>query len=108
MSLLFPTLPEQPGLTARYSALLYTLIHLLLEVGSRGPGLGPQDKAPRFISHVPLFLWGGNHAASRRTAGVYTHRAFKWEQGQAHKTLRQPHGNLQLSGSMVRMADRAR
>ena len=83
ISLSFPTLPEQPGLTARYSALLYTLIHLLLEVGNRGPGLGPQDKAPRFISHVPLFLWGGNHAASRRTAGVYTHRVFKWEeQGQ--------------------------
>ena len=81
MSLSFPTLPEQPGLTARYSALLYTLIHLLLEIGNRGPGLGPQDKAPRFISHVPLFFWGGNHAASRRTAGVYTYiyRAFKWE-----------------------------
>ncbi|OCK94949.1 uncharacterized protein K441DRAFT_659394 [Cenococcum geophilum 1.58] len=27
MSLSFPTLPEQPGLTARYSVFLYTLIH---------------------------------------------------------------------------------
>ena len=53
--------------------------------------MGPQDKALRFISHVLLFFWGGNYAVSRRTAGVYTHRAFKWEQGQAYKTiLRQP------------------
>ena len=87
MSLSFPTLPEQPGLTTRYSALLYTLIHLLLEIGNRGPRLGPQDKAPRFISHVPLFLWGGNYAVSRRTAGIYTYRAFKWEQGQAYKLI---------------------
>ena len=40
MNLSFPTLPEQPRLTARYSALLYTLIHLLLEIGNRGPRLG--------------------------------------------------------------------
>ena len=40
MSLSFPTLPEQPGLTTRYSALLYTS-HLLLEVGIGDPGWGP-------------------------------------------------------------------
>ena len=39
MSLSFPTLPEQPGLTARYFALLYTS-HLLLEVGIGDPGWG--------------------------------------------------------------------
>ena len=38
---LIPHPTRQPGLTARYSALLYTLIHLLLEVGNRGPRLGP-------------------------------------------------------------------
>ena len=106
ISLSFPTLPEQPGLTVRYSALLYTLIHLLLEIGNRGPGLGPQDKAPRFISHVPLFFWGGNHAASRRTAGVYTHTGHL--NGSKGRHTRQFYGNLQLRGSMVRMADRAR
>ena len=58
MSLSFPTLPEQPGLTVRYSALLYTLIHLLLEIGNRGPGLGPQDKVPRFISLRPAIPLG--------------------------------------------------
>ena len=93
MSLSFPTLPEQPGLTAWYSALLYTLIHLLLEIGNRGPRLGPWDKAPRSFSYVPLFFWGGNHAASRRTAGVYTHTHIGHSNGSKGRHTR-PYGNL--------------
>ena len=58
MSLSFPTLPEQPGLTVRYFALLYTLIHLLLEIGNRGPRLGPWGKAPRSFSSRPTVFLG--------------------------------------------------
>ena len=43
---------------------------------------GPRTRHLDSFLHVPLFLWGGNHAASRKTAGVYIHMAFKWEQGQ--------------------------
>jgi hypothetical protein len=80
---LIPHPTRQPGLTARYSALLYTL-------GIGDLGWGPRIRHLDLFLHVPLFLWGGNHAASRRTAGVYTHRAFKWEQGQdngIHKVI---------------------
>ena len=63
---LIPHPTRQPGLTARYSALLYTL-------GIGDLGWGPRIRHLDLFLHVPLFLWGGNHAASRRTAGVYTH-----------------------------------
>jgi len=102
MSLLFPTLPKQPGLTAWYSALLYTSIHLYSStIGSVGevartigcrrygigdPGWGPGTKHLDLFLYVLLFLWGGNHAASRRPVGVYTHTHIgqSKEQGQAH------------------------
>ena len=109
ISLSFPTLPKQPGLTARYSALLYTLIHLLLEIGNRGPRLGPQDKVPRFISSCPAILLGWKSCYKQEDyRRIHTDKAFRWEQGQTHKTLQQSYGNLQSSGSMARMADRAR
>ena len=102
MSLSFPTLPEQLGLTTQYSDLLYTLIHLYSStIGSVGeaeriigcrkyrigdPGWDPGTKHLDLFLHILLFLWGGNHAASRRPAGVYiyTHIGRLKEQGQAH------------------------
>ena len=110
MNLSFPTLPVQPGLTARYSVFLYTSIHpaifwycwqykylgvgawctpttsteLSALIGCRrweigDLGWGRRTRHLDLFLHVPLFLWGGNHAASRRPAGVYiyTHRAIK-------------------------------
>jgi hypothetical protein len=104
MSLSFPTLPEQPGLTARYSVFLYTSIHpaifwycwqykylvigawwtpttstkLSAPIGCRRYKIGDLGWGPRIrhldlFLHVPLSLWGGNHATSRRPVGVYTH-----------------------------------
>ena len=102
MSFLFPTLPKQPGLTAWYSALFYTLIHLYFStIGSIGkaeriikcrryrigdPGWGPGTRYLNLFLYILLFLWGGNHAVSRRPAGVYTHTHIGRlkEQGQAH------------------------
>ena len=94
MSLSFLTLPKQPGLTLWYSVFLYlitqqysdiigsirrglvnpgTKLSMLIEyrkweIGGLGWGL-----RTRHLVFVPLFLWGGNHTASRRPAGVYTH-----------------------------------
>ena len=100
MSLLFPTLPKQPGLTMRYSALLYTLIHLLLEIGNRGPRLGPWDKVPRSFSYVPLFFWGRNYAASRRTAGIYTHTHTGHLNGSKGRHIR-PYSNFTVIYNQV-------
>ena len=36
-------------------------------------GWGPRTRHLVFTTLVPLFLWGGNYAASRRTAGGYTY-----------------------------------
>jgi hypothetical protein len=39
-----------------------------MEVGDLG--WGPRTR--HLVTFVPLFLWGRNHAASRRTIGVYS------------------------------------
>ena len=110
MSLLFPTLPKQPGLTLQHFVFLYTLspsyiLVLLAALGAKAwwtPStklstlircrrweIGDLGWCPRtrhlVLIFIPLFLWGGNHAASKRPAGVYihTHIGRSGEQGQA-------------------------
>ena len=60
----------------------------------------------RHLVFVLLFFWGGNHAASRRPAGVYTHIGQLREQ-RAGKQRHQFYGFLNSNGSMVHTADRA-
>ena len=92
MSFSFPTLPKQPGLTTRYSALLYTS-HLLLEVGIGDPGWGPRIRHLDLFLYIPLFLWGGNYAVSRRTAGVYTYTHIGHLNGSKGRHIR-PYSNF--------------
>ena len=76
MSLSFPTLPEQPGLTAVFRLPL----HLWLGMYIGDLGWGPRTKYLVLFQFkfVPLFLWGGNHAVSRKTAGkVYTRTGYR-------------------------------
>ena len=76
MSLLFPTLPEQPGLTAVF----HLPLHLWLGMCIGDLGWGPRTRHLVLFQFkfVPLFLWGGNHAASRKTTSkVYTHTGYR-------------------------------
>ena len=102
MSLSFPILPDSLDIPARHLVFLY--IFGGMYIGDLG--WGPRTRHQFYTTLVPLFLWGGNHAASRRTIGVctYVYGVFEWERGQAHKIKRQ----FNLSGNIVRTADRAR
>jgi len=75
------------------------------EIEDRDLGWGPRTRHLDLFLHVSLSLWGGNHAASRRPAGVYTYTGRSREQGQAHYQF---YGNLNSSGSMVRAAGQDR
>ena len=69
MSLSFPTLPDGLDLPMWYFVFLY--VENQLGAGNKDIkdlGWGPRT---RHLVFVPLFLWGGNHAASRRTIGVF-------------------------------------
>jgi len=134
MSLSFPTLPEQPGPTARYSVFLYTSIYPVIFwycwqrehlgvgawctpttstkpsalIGCRRWEIGDLGWGPRarhLVLTRPAVPLGGNQAVSRRTTGVYTYRAIK---GARAGTQYQFYGFLNSNGSMVRAADRAR
>ena len=69
MSLSFPTLPDGLDLPTWYFVFLY--VENQLGAGNKDIkdlGWGPRTK--HLVTFVLLFLWGGNHAASRRTIGV--------------------------------------
>ena len=92
MSLLFPTLPKQPGFTLWYCfppphhpvsdmigsigrGLVNLSIKLKTLIGCRKWEIGDLGWGPRtrHLVFVLLFLWGGNYAASRKTtSNVYT------------------------------------
>jgi len=54
-----------------------------------------------------LFFWGGNHAAIRRPAGVYTHTYRAIKGARAGKQQYQLYSSLNLNGSMAYTVDRA-
>jgi len=65
MSLSFPTLPDGLDLPRGISSSSTPL-------AGGDLGWGPRKRHLVFNYIVPLFLWGRNHAASRRTIGVCT------------------------------------
>ena len=70
----------------------------------RGLGWGPKTK---HLVLVLLFLWGGNYAASRRPAKVYTYIYKAIKGARAGKQQHQFYGFLNSNGSMAYTADRA-
>ena len=91
MSLSFPILPEQPGLTVVFRLPL----HLWLGMCIRDLGWGPRTRHLVLFQFkfVSLFLWGRNYAASRRIAGVYIYTHTGYLNGSKGKHIR-PYSNF--------------
>ncbi|OCK98032.1 uncharacterized protein K441DRAFT_654939 [Cenococcum geophilum 1.58] len=101
MSLSFPILPDSLDLPRGIPSSSTSLAGMC--IGDLG--WGPRKR--HLVLTRPAVPLGRNHAASRRTIGVCMHvyRVFEWEQGQDYinSTV-----ITNSTGSMVRMADRAR
>ena len=96
MSLSFPTLPKQPGLTTVFRLPLHLWLGMCIGDLSQGPRT--RHLVLFQFKFVPLFLQGGNYAASRRTAGVYTHTGHL--NGSKGRHIR-PYGNLTVIYNQV-------
>ena len=97
---LIPHSTRQPGHTR---AAFRLPLHLWLGMYIGDLGWGPRTRHLVFTTLASRFSFGVEIMLQAGGLQAYTHihRAFKWGQGQAHKTLWQSHSNLQSSGSMV-------
>ena len=91
MSLSFPILPGSLDLPAQHFVFLYIFSWGCIQ----GTQVGALGQDTQFLLHRPTIPLGWKLCCKQEDCRcIHAHRVFKWEQGQAHKTLRQFHGNL--------------